>query len=84
MTLTYTGNGRLQTVKNASSKVTTLESYAQDRVTTDTFTDSTSSHFAHDRKGNAATVTDERNNSTSYSDDALYRRTGMTDALSNY
>ena len=53
----------------------------QDRLTTVINADGTTEEFAYNSQGNRIKVTDERNNSTTYSFDALNRQTGSTDAL---
>ncbi len=45
--------------------------------------DGTTEKFAYNSQGNVIKVTDGRNNSTTYSFDALNRETGSTDALND-
>ena len=76
--MTYTANGRVQTVTDANNHTTTYQYDSQDRLTT---VDQRRRHdrrcIAYNSQGNVTKVTDERGNATTYSYDALNRETGI-------
>ena len=54
--MTYTANGRLQTVKDANNNVTSYQYDSQDRLATRIYPDSSTKKFAYDSQGDATTV----------------------------
>ena len=82
-TMTYTGNGQVQTVTDANNHVrptntTARTGYHDDQRQQD------DRALRLQQPGRRDLVTDQRGNATTYSYDALDRETGMTDPLGNH
>jgi RHS repeat-associated protein len=82
-TLTYTANGRVQTVVDPNNHTTSYQYDAQDRAVTVTNADNSTVLYGYNSQGNATSVTDERSHATTFSFDAMNRPTGSTDSLTN-